>query len=214
MKTFIFLTFTYLMGFLAAIPFGATQIEIAKRSFNNKLSQAFMVVAGSACSDVMYGFIALFGLAPFLKNKEVVAIFESASAVILLFLAFLTFRDGKKGLSSNLNLISLESKKLSFVTGFSLAVTNPLMIFWWLIGTSLIKNFGLVADFDFGNSLLFLLAGGFGIASYLILLANILHWVKKFISDKVLKKINIGLGVALIFLSFYFFAKSFHIIFY
>jgi threonine/homoserine/homoserine lactone efflux protein len=214
MKTFIFLIFTYLMGFLAAIPFGATQIEIAKRSFNNKLNQAFMVVAGSACSDVMYGFIALFGLAPFLRNKEVVAIFELASAVILLPLAFLTFRDGKKGISSDINLIALESKKLSFLTGFSLAVTNPLMIFWWLIGASLIKNFGLVTDFDLSNSLLFLLFGGLGIASYLILLANILHWAKKFISDKLLEKINIGLGLALILLSIYFFAKSFHILFY
>jgi threonine/homoserine/homoserine lactone efflux protein len=214
MKTFIFLIFTYLMGFLAAIPFGATQIEIAKRSFNKKLSQAFMVVAGSACSDVMYGFIALFGLAPFLRNKEVVAIFELASAVILLPLAFLTVRDGKKGISSDINLIALESKKVSFLTGFSLAVTNPLMIFWWLIGASLIKNFGLVTDYDLSNSLLFLLFGGLGIASYLILLANILHWAKKFISDKLLKKINIGLGVALLLLSFYFFAKSFHILFY
>jgi threonine/homoserine/homoserine lactone efflux protein len=214
MKAFIFLIFTYLMGFLAAIPFGATQIEIAKRSFNNKLSQAFMVVTGSACSDVMYGFIALFGLAPFLGNKEVVAIFELASAVILLPLAFLTVRDGKKGISSDINLIALESKKLSFLTGFSLAITNPLMIFWWLIGASLIKNFGLVTDYDLSNSLLFLLFGGLGIASYLILLANILHWAKKFISDKLLKKINIGLGVALLLLSFYFFAKSFHILFY
>jgi hypothetical protein len=64
------------------------------------------------------------------------------------------------------------------------------------------------------NSLLFLLFGGLGIASYLILLANILHWAKKFISDNLLKKINIGLGVALLLLSFYFFAKSFHILFY
>ena len=213
MKTFLFVIFTYLMGFLAAIPFGATQIEIAKRSFNNKLSQAGMVVAGSACSDVMYGFIALFGLAPFLRNKELIAIFELASAVILLPLAFLTFRDGKKGISSDINLIALESKKLSFLTGFSLAVTNPLMIFWWLIGASLIKNFGLVTDFDLSNSLLFLLFGGLGIASYLILLANILHWAKKFISDKLLEKINIGLGVALILLSIYFFAKSFHFMF-
>ena len=214
MKTFIFLVFTYSMGFLAAIPFGATQIEIAKRSFNNKLIQACMVVAGSACSDVMYGFIALFGLAPFLKNKEIVGIFELASAVILLLLAFLTFKNTNKSFSSNLNFMVLESKKLSFVTGFSLAVTNPLMIFWWLIGASLIKNFGLVTELNLSNSLLFLLAGGLGIASYLILLANILHWAMKFISDKLFKKINIGLGVALILLSFYFFAKSLHILFF
>ena len=65
METFLFLFFTYIMGFITAIPIGATQIEIAKRSLNNHLRAAYMVAAGSVSSDVMYGAIALFGVAPF-----------------------------------------------------------------------------------------------------------------------------------------------------
>ena len=88
------------MGFAAAIPIGATQIEIAKRSLNNQLRPAYMVVTGSVFSDVMYGFIALFGVAPFLKSKIVVAVSGLVSALILWLLAFLAFRKSKKTMPS------------------------------------------------------------------------------------------------------------------
>lgn len=213
MNTFIFLILTYIMGFLAAIPVGATQIEIAKRSLNSRLKQAYMVVAGSVCSDVMYGFIAVFGLAPFLKEKVVISIFELAATLLLWLLAFLTFRDGKAG-QLDLNKISLKSKRLSFVTGFSLAVTNPMMIFWWLVGISILNNLGIAPSFDFRTSLLYLLFGGLGIASYLSILTYVLHWAKKFISESLMKKLNLGMGVVLLLLSFYFLVDSLRVLLY
>ncbi len=208
MNTFLLLLLAFIMGFIAAIPVGATQIEIAKRSLNDHRRAAFMVVIGSVCSDVMYGFIALFGIAPFLKSRVVIAVFGLAATLILLALAFLTFRDGKKSGMSEMNQSVLKSNKLSFITGFSLAITNPMMIFWWLIGTRIIKDLGLVSDFDTNASLLFLIAGGLGIASYLSTLTNILHWAKKFISNKISKKVNYGLGITLVLLSFYFLFSS------
>ncbi len=196
------------MGFIAAIPIGATQIEIAKRSLNGHRRAAFMVVAGSVCSDVMYGFIALFGIAPFLKSKIVIAVFGIAATLILLVLAYLTFRDGKKSEMPETNQSVLKNNKLSFITGFSLAITNPMMIFWWLIGTRIIRDLGLVSDFDANTSLLFLIAGGAGIGSYLSTLTNILHWAKKFISNKISKKVNYSLGITLIVLACYFLFSS------
>ncbi len=208
MDTFLFLIITYVLGFLTAIPIGATQIEIAKRSLNNHLRAAYMVALGSVSSDLMYGFIALFGVAPFLKDKVVVAVFGLVATVILWLLAFFTFRDGRKANMLELTHSTLKSKRMSFFTGFSLAVTNPMMIMWWLIGVRIIKDLGLVADFDVNVSLLFLATGGIGLASYLFTLANTLHWAKKFISNEMMKKVNYGLGVVLIVLSFYFLATS------
>lgn len=208
MKIFLFLFSAFAMGFIAAIPIGATQIEIAKRSLNGHRRAAFMVVAGSVCSDVMYGFIALFGIAPFLKSKIVIAVFGIAATLILLVLAYLTFRDGKKSEMPETNQSVLKNNKLSFITSFSLAITNPMMIFWWLIGTRIIRDLGLVSDFDANTSLLFLIAGGAGIGSYLSTLTNILHWAKKFISNKISKKVNYGLGIILIVLACYFLFSS------
>lgn len=198
------------MGFMTAIPLGATQIEIAKRSLNNHLRAAYMVALGSVSSDVMYGFIALFGVAPFLKDKTVVAIFGLAATAILWLLAFLTLRDGSRANMLELSHATLRSKRLSLVTGFSLAITNPMMIVWWLIGVKIMKDLGLVSDFDTNASLLFLIVGGLGLASYLFTLANMLHWAKKFISNEMMKKVNHALGAVLILLSFYFLVTSLH----
>ncbi len=210
MNTFLFLLLTFIMGFTAAIPIGATQIEIAKRSFNNHLRAAYMVVAGSVCSDLLYGCIAMFGIAPFLKSNTVIAVFGLIATLILWLLAFLTFRDAKKSNIFDLEHSLLKSKRISFVTGFSLAVTNPMMIFWWLIGVRIIKDLGIVMDFNFDNSLIFLIVGSIGIASYLSILTNILHWAKKFISNAMIKKVYYILGVVLILLSFYFLFNALH----
>jgi threonine/homoserine/homoserine lactone efflux protein len=196
------------MGFITAIPIGATQIEIAKRSLNNQLRTAYMVVAGSVSSDVIYGIIALFGVAPFFKNKMIIAIFGLTATVILWLLAFVTFRDGAKANMLELNNTTLKSKKLSFITGFSLAVTNPIMIVWWLIGEKIMKDFGFVSNFNMTNTLLFLTMGGLGLFSYLSILANMLYRAKKFISNKIMKKVNFGLGIVLVLLSFYFLFSS------
>ncbi len=210
MNLFLFLLITFIMGFFTAIPIGATQIEIAKRSLNNHLRAAYMVALGSVSSDVMYGFIALFGVAPFLKEKIVVAVFGLVATAILWLLAFFTFRDGAKANMMELSHSSLKSKRLSYVTGFSLAVTNPMMIVWWLIGVRIIKDFALVTDFSTKISVMFLITGGLGLATYLFTLANMLHWAKKFISNEIMKKVNYGLGVVLVLLSFYFLFTSLH----
>jgi threonine/homoserine/homoserine lactone efflux protein len=208
MKTFAFLLVTYVMGFLTAVPIGATQIEIAKRALNNHLRAAYMVAVGSVASDVMYGFIALFGVAPFLKDKIVVAVFGIVATLILWLLAYFTFRGGAKASMLQLSHATIKSKRLSLVTGFSLAVTNPMMIVWWLIGVRIIRDLGLTGSFDTKTSLLFLMTGGLGLASYLITLTNALYWAKKFISNDMMKKVNYGLGLVLVLLSFYFLGSS------
>ena len=196
------------MGFFTAIPIGATQIEIAKRSLNNQLQAGLMVVLGSVSSDVMYGFIALFGVAPFLRNQMVIAIFKMVGAAILLILAFFTFRQNTKADSMNLTDSILKDKRLSFITGFSLALTNPVMIFWWLIGTQVVKDLELVNTFTPTLSASFLIFGGLGLASYLTTLALVLHWVKQFVSNKVMGRMYFVLGVVLVILSGYFLMSS------
>jgi threonine/homoserine/homoserine lactone efflux protein len=196
------------MGFFTAIPIGATQIEIAKRSLNNHLRAAFMVVLGSVSSDIMYGFIALFGIAPFFDNRTIVAIFELIGTVILWILAFFTLRQSAQQQLLDLNRSLLKSRRLSFVTGFSLAITNPMMIFWWLIGVQIVRDLRLVDTFTPAISLLFLFFGGLGLATYLSTLATVLHWAKKFVSNKAMQKVYLVLGVVLILLSIYFLISS------
>jgi threonine/homoserine/homoserine lactone efflux protein len=128
--------------------------------------------------------------------------------VILWILAFFTLKQSARPHLLDLNRSLLKSRRLSFVTGFSLAITNPMMIFWWLIGVQIVKHLDLVDTFTPTLSLLFLFFGGLGLATYLSTLATVLHWVKKFISDKTMRKVYFVLGVVLIVLSIYFLISS------
>jgi threonine/homoserine/homoserine lactone efflux protein len=208
MKTLLLFLLVYIMVFFTAIPIGATQIEIAKRSLNNQLHAGLMVVLGSVSSDVMYGFIALFGVALFLKDQIVIGIFKMVGAVILSISAFFTFRQKAKANIMNFPDSVLKDKRLSFITGFSLALTNPVMIFWWLIGTQVVKDLKLVNTFTPAISVSFLVFGGLGLASYLTTLALVLHWVKQFVSNKVVEWTYFVLGVVLVILSAYFLISS------
>lgn len=194
----------YVMGFFTAIPVGATQIEIAKRSFAGHVGAALMIVLGSAISDVMYGFIAFFGIAPFLKEKIVMAIFWAAGSIILFLLGWHTLKNYRKTIHMDTQSGTLRHRGFSLMVGFSLAVTNPMMIFWWLTVADIEERIGLIKQFTTNTHLLFLLFGGLGIASYLVTLSFILKWAKKFLSEKTERKINVGLGILLLVLGFYF----------
>jgi threonine/homoserine/homoserine lactone efflux protein len=208
MKIFLVFPLAYVMGFFEAIPIGATQIEIAKRSLNGQFGPALMVVCGSVCSDVLYGIVAFFGIAPFLKHEIIMAIFWLVGTLILWILAFFTLRQNAKSPILPVNRTILKSRRFSFVTGFSLALTNPIMILWWLIGAQIVRDLKLVQAFTPAISISFLCFGGLGIASYLTTLATVLHWAKKFLSDKLMRRINFLMGIVLIMLSIYFLIRS------
>ncbi len=213
MDTFLLLLVIYSLGFLSAIPIGPSQIEIAKRSLNNHLWAAVMVVLGSFFSDCMYGVIALFGVAPFFSGRKAVAIFELCGAVILWVLAFFTLREGTRPHLLKFTPSFLKSRHIAFITGFSLSVVNPMMIFWWLVGVQIVRHLDLVDAFTPALAISFVLCGALGLATYLTALAVALHWAKKFFSNKVMQKIYIALGLVLIMLSLYFLINSLRILF-
>src|SRR4030042_171513 len=212
MSTFLLLLVIYSLGFVSAIPIGPAQIEIAKRSLNNHLWAAVMVVCGSLASDVMYGVIALFGVAPFFNNQKAVAIFELCGAVILWILAFLTLREGTRPHLLEFTPSFLKSRRIAFITGFSLSVINPMMIFWWLVGVQIVRHLDLVDAFTPALAISFVLCGALGLATYLTALAVALHWAKKFFTNKAMRKIYVALGLVLILLSLYFLVNSLRIL--
>jgi threonine/homoserine/homoserine lactone efflux protein len=212
MNTFSLLLVIYCLGFVSAIPIGPAQIEIAKRSLNNHLRAAVAVVLGSISSDFMYGVIALFGVAPFFSNQKAVAIFELCGAVILWILAYFTLKEGTKPHLLEFTPSFLKSRRIALITGFSLSIVNPMMIFWWLVGVQIVRHLDLVDTFTPALSLSFVLCGVLGLATYLTALAVALHWAKKFFSTKAMKKIYVALGFVLIGLSFYFLINSFKIL--
>lgn len=192
------------LGFVTAIPVGGSQIEAAKRAIHGHLWAAWMVVLGSVSSDILYGVIALFGIAPFLDVPWVMAVFSAVGAVVLWVLAYITLKESKKPHDLRLNLDSLKSKRWAYLTGFSLAVTNPPMILSWLYGATLAKHLGLANPFTAGLKVIFIAGGALGLGGYLASLSAVMYRIKHFIPMKAIGKVYSWLGIALLLLSLFF----------
>jgi threonine/homoserine/homoserine lactone efflux protein len=192
------------MGFLVAIPIGAGQVEAAKRAIHGHLGAGLMVALGSVSSDVIYGLVAMFGLAPFLRVHAVMAAFNAAGAVVLWFIAYRTLRESKKPPEVRLSGAGLRSWRWAYVTGFTLAFTNPPMILTWLYGAALAHQLGLVSQFTTAAKLTFVAGGVLGLGTYFGGLTLFIYRVKHFIPVKALGKVYYWLGIALFVLSFFF----------
>jgi len=213
MNILLLIPATWLIGFLTAIPVGGTQIEIAKRSLRGHVFQACMVAAGSASSDIMYGLVAMFGLALFLQDKRIMSAFWLLNLVVLLSLGIFTLLRHTKRIDLRQPETVLTDSRLSLLLGFSIAATNAPIMLWWLLYAEIIKKLGIVSAFSTKTAVIFVFSGGLGIASYLTLLSFMLHRAGKFISNETETTINISLGVVLILLSFYSLHKLLGILF-
>jgi threonine/homoserine/homoserine lactone efflux protein len=209
MKFIIFIISAYILGGIAAIPTGPVQIEVIKRAISGHLKSSLMVVLGATISDLTYGFIAFFGIAPFLRDKKVMAIFWLAGGSLLILLGILTIRQSLVYTTFNESRY-LRRKRWALIGGFSISATNPMMILWWLIGARIFMDIGLIEDFNTNTALSFLVAGGLGLSSYLVFLSLFLFWMKRFIPERKIRYINLAFGVILLFIATYFIYTSLH----
>ena len=204
----MFITAAYIMGFLAAIPAGPVQIEVARRAINGHLRSSLMVVLGAFAVDVLYGVIAFFGIAPFLQKEIVMAVFWLIGGAFLLTLSYMVFKHSSKPHEFNSDAKHLMEKRWGLITGLTLSAVNPMLIFWWLMGQRLFMDIGLIENFTLDIAVSFLAAAGLGLASYLSLLSLFLHWTKKLISSNQMKWINLSFGIVLLLISLYFIFRS------
>ncbi len=194
----------FALGFVAAIPVGGSQIEMAKRAMKGHLLAAAMVILGSVSSDVLYGSIAIFGFSSLFDTPWVLAAFNAVGAVLLWGLAFLTLRESRQPQHLIGTHPALAHGGRAYLTGFSLAFSNPQMMLSWLLGVALAKHVGLASPFPASAKALFVAGGAFGLGCYLAALGAVVHRVKHYIPVAALGRVYLGLGLALLVLSGFF----------
>lgn len=204
MDFIIFMISAFFMGCMAAIPAGPVQIEVVRRSINGHLKPSLAVVLGAFLIDVLYGIIAFFGIAPFLEEKKVMAVFWLFGGLLLSVIGILIIRNTLKNREVGYSGKHLKRKRWAFIGGLSLSATNPVMILWWLSGARIFIDTGLIKNFSFAVAVSFLVAGSLGLASYLVILSLFIYWAKKFISANMVRKINLVFGVFLLTIALYF----------
>lgn len=210
LKLAVTIIFGVLLGFISSIPVGAVQLEVIKKTINGHKKPAIATACGSATSDFIYGMLALFGLGDFLLHKDFQIVIYSLGIAVLSYLVFKSYRERDYMLHKEKRI--RYGKRLSFLTGFTIAITNPGMIIWWLVGFRLFADLNLFPVITAPVRALFIFSGAFGLCLYLTLVAVILHRFKKSFSEKILYRTNMFLMCILILLILYFVVKLFGLI--
>lgn len=200
------------IGFISSIPVGAVQLEVIKKSIAGHLKPAISVAIGSVTSDFIYGVLVLFGLAPFLQQKNFQIVVYSLGVIVLSFLLYRSYREHMHIPPAHAPHITYR-KRTSFLTGFTIAITNPGMIVWWIVGYRLLLDLGLFDEMTICIRSIFLLSCCFGLGGYLSFVALLLNKVQESLSDKLLDRMNIIIMVLLSSVIVYFFLKLVTILF-
>jgi threonine/homoserine/homoserine lactone efflux protein len=199
----------FVMGFLAAIPAGPVQVEVARRALNGHLKASFMVVFGAFWVDALYGIAALFGISRLFVLQPVMSGFWLAGGLILAVAGVMTIRDAGQRHDTTVMSAYLSRKRWSVLAGISLSITNPVMVLWWLGSIHIFRDLGMVGQTPAAYAVvLYIASGSLGLAAYLCLLALLVYRARDFVSLRHMKQINIALGVFLLSLSAYFVFKG------
>jgi threonine/homoserine/homoserine lactone efflux protein len=211
LKLCVTVIFGTVLGFLTSIPVGAVQLEVIKKTINGHKKPAIATAMGSATSDLLYGFLALFGFGDYLLHHDFQVVIYSLGILVLSYLVYKSYKEREYMLHEEKQI--KYKKRLSYLTGFTIAITNPGMIIWWFVGFKLFADLNMFNPVTLPIKALFVFSGAFGLALYLTLVAVILHRYKKTFSEKFLYRANTFLMVILAFLIAYFAVKLFSLVF-
>ena len=152
------------IGFLAAAPTGPSGVLVIQRTLNKGRWKGFLTGLGVSISDAIYIMITMMCLSlvlGYLENPTVATVVKLAGCVLLLIFGITTVRNNPLASSKE-----VKEKKDSvwqiMLTGFGVAIVNPLVVFFYM---GLFAFFSLpVDDFDTGLKMqvyLFTLLGDF-----------------------------------------------------
>jgi arginine exporter protein ArgO len=164
-----------------------------------------MVVLGSATADVVYGAIALYGIAPALEIPVVHAAFNGLAVLILWALAYLTWQYAGSPEKLRRPAKVMTSGRWAYSTGFLLGMSNPPIIASWLFGAALAIRLGVApTPFAAASKAVFIAGAVVGAGLYLSVLAIITYRVRQAFSPRAVQTVYQGLAVTLLLLSIYF----------
>jgi len=192
------------VGMLSMIPVGGVQLQVIKKSLNGHLMAAIMTALGSVTSDCIYGILVLFGFSAFMMKKGWQITLYGAGIALLIVMLVKMYKDHNKPVRES---APRYNGGISFISGFSIAITNPGMLIWWIIGYHFFLDLALFKEITTAIKTLFLISALSGLGGYLIVVALVVYKLKKSFSDKLLNRIHAFIMIALIFLILYFVFK-------
>ena len=152
------------IGFLAAAPTGPSGVLVIQRTLNKGRWKGFLTGLGVSVSDAIYIMITMMCLSlvlGYLEDPTIALVVKLIGCALLLVFGFTTVRNNPLASSKEVK-VKKDSLWQIMLTGFGVAIVNPLVVFFYM---GLFAFFSLpVDDFTTGLKLqtyLFVLLGDF-----------------------------------------------------
>ena len=138
-----------LLAISIAAPPGPVMTIMANASMRGRVKESLVTAAGGISGDVVWLALAIIGAVAFLNQRpRVVGVLGTAGALLLLWMAWSTWRMARAGLHSS-------STSGSWKIGFFTVLTSPFSLAWWLANGTLLYTVwgwpGIAAFFATGS---------------------------------------------------------------
>lgn len=155
------------ISFTGSLPPGITNIAATQIAISQGVWPALLFSVGSALAEAIYVRIALKAISWLRKNEKVMRAMEVITIVVLLLLAFASFKAAlSNGRGKN---FFIESSLPPIILGFIISMVSPKqVIFWFGVTTMMYESGKLESTTGFHNTFNFGVIAG-------TLLANILY---------------------------------------
>lgn len=123
----------FVFGVGLAISIGPVNLELIKRGMTRGFFAAWTVGIGGMTADITILFIVNLGLGNFFTSSIVRLVFGCLGSLMLLYIGFKNIRKATGNRSENIELRTPANTKENkpFMTGFLLAISNPLNLVFW-----------------------------------------------------------------------------------
>ncbi|TPE69950.1 LysE family translocator [Halalkalibacterium halodurans] len=184
------------LGLALSIPVGPINVEMIKRGIKSGFWHSWAVGLGGMSADVVLMILIYIGISSFLTAPLAQFILWVFGFAILSYLGYESIRDAFKNVIISDGIQSV-SKWRCFISGFLIAISNPLNIVFWvgIYGSVLTTT---LTNVHSSYALLYSSFIFIGIALWDLTVATSVHFGRKFLNQKFIKWLSIGAGLVLI----------------
>jgi chemosensory pili system protein ChpE len=188
----------FISSFVLAIAFcappGVITAETVRRGAARGFIPALFVQFGSLVGDTTWAIIALTGLAFIVQNNGAKIALTLVGILLMLKLAWDAIKDARHG--GELTTGTSPSSRGDFANGAFLSLGNPMnIVFWTGLGTTVFASIsGKPQPADFAIFFAGFLSGAI---LWCFVMAGLVAWGRKFVTETFFRWVNFACGVAL-----------------
>lgn len=200
----------FLLGISLAAPVGPVNAAQLDKGVKFGFLHAWLFGIGAFLADVLYMFLVYLGVVHFLETPFMKTFLWSFGCFVLVYSGVENFL--KAGDVQIKKSRKAESKTRTFLSGFSISVSNPLTILFWLgiYGSVLAKT---ASSFGFEQLLIYSAAICIGILAWDFTMSIISSSARKYLNSRALSFISIISSLFMIGFGIYFGIEAAKLIF-